>query len=52
MTPANDFDFFQAAEYATLLESVNARVRETQTRAAVAANEELVPLSGHRNRDS
>jgi predicted nuclease of restriction endonuclease-like (RecB) superfamily len=44
MTQSNVSDFFPAAEYATWLESLKARVRETQSRAAVAANKELVLL--------
>jgi predicted nuclease of restriction endonuclease-like (RecB) superfamily len=44
MTQSNVSDLFPAAEYATWLESLKARVRETQIRAAVAANKELVLL--------
>ncbi len=44
MTQSNVSDLFPAAEYPTWLESLKARVRETQTRAAVAANKELVLL--------
>jgi predicted nuclease of restriction endonuclease-like (RecB) superfamily len=44
MTQSNVSDLFSAAEYATWLESLKTRVRETQIRAAVTANKELVLL--------